>query len=366
MKRLDLNGRDGLAGELERLIHAVDFYVASIADDLPVIIDQRRMLTPAPTPTRPLIARIRNFIGDVVLLIPALERLQAAGYDLRLVGKPWAASLLEAYGWPVTRYPKGFSQRRATLQQVAEPLRTLDPGFASRMNAITFATSFSSALDMRAAGLKPFGYAVEGRGILLTKSAPIVYGEHALESYWRLTSHFLNDQAPPPDAVKLRISAAADLGAKNALDAAAGVKAGYIVLVPFAGGTFEKLGKKWPHFAALAAALAATGRDIVMAPGPDEMDAARAVCPTAKLLPKLELGPYAAVMRDAALTISNDTGPGHMAASVGGNLLSVLGPTKIEQWGPRGPNVTVVQRYPEWPSVATVSERALSLLAVAG
>ena len=313
------------------------------------------------TPSRSLIVRIRNFIGDVVLLVPALERLQQAGCDLHLVGKPWAASLLEAYGWPVTPYPKGFSERRATLKNVAEPLAALDPSFHSRMNAITFATSFSSALDMRAAGLKAFGYAVEGRSLLLAKSAPIVYGEHALDSYWRLTSHFLNDQTPPPHAVQLRISAAADDAARAALTAA-GVRPGYIVLVPFAGGTFEKLDKKWPHFAALATALTATGRDIVMAPGPDEMDAAQGVCPSAKLLPKLELGPYAAVLRDAALTISNDTGPGHMAASVGGKLLSVLGPTKIEQWGPRGPNVTVVQRYPEWPSAASVSERALSLL----
>ncbi len=313
---------------------------------------------------RPLIARIRNFIGDVVLLIPALERLQRAGYELHLVGKPWATSLLEAYGWPVTRYPKGFSERRATLKRATEPLRALDPGFASRINAITFATSFSSALDMRAAGLSPFGFAVEGRSILLTKSAPIVYGEHALESYWRLTSHFLNDQAPPPAAVELQISAAADLAALSALKAA-GVKRGYIVLVPFAGGTFEKLDKKWPHFAALASALTSTGRDIVMAPGPDELDAARTICPGARLLPKLELGPYAAVLRDAALTISNDTGPGHMAASVGGTLLSVLGPTKIEQWGPRGPQVTVVQRYPDWPSVGMVAERASSLLAAA-
>ena len=314
-----------------------------------------------PTPSRPLIARIRNFIGDVVQLVPALERLQRAGYDLHLVGKPWAMSLLAAYNWPVTRYPKGFSQRRAALKNVAKPLRAHDPGFASRMNAITFATSFSSALDMRAAGLKPFGYAVEGRSLLLTKAATIVYGEHALDSYWRLTSHFLNDQTPPPEAVKLRISAAADLAAGAALNAA-GVKPGYIVLVPFAGGTFEKLDKKWPHFVGLAHALAATGRDIVMAPGPDEMEAARAVCSTAKLLPKLALGPYAAVMRDAALTISNDTGPGHMAASVGGNLLSVLGPTKVEQWGPRGPRVTIVQRYPEWPSAEMVSTRALSLM----
>ena len=318
-----------------------------------------------PSTPRPLICRIRNFIGDVVLLIPALERLQRAGYELHLVGKPWANSLLEGYGWQITRYPKTFSERRATLKQVAVPLRLKDPTFNARINALTFATSFSSALDMRAAGLKPFGYAVEARSLLLNRSAPIVYGEHAIDSYWRLTSHFLNDQSPPPDAVKLRISSVADRLASVAL-ASAGVRPGYVVLVPFAGGTFEKMDKKWPHFKALADALAATGRDIVMAPGPDEMEAARAVCPTAKLLPKLELGPYAAVMRDAALTISNDTGPGHMAASVGGHLLSVLGPTKAEQWGPRGPRVSVLQRYPEWPTTDAVAARAASLLAASG
>ena len=319
------------------------------------------MQAPASPPPRPLICRIRNFIGDVVLLIPALERLQRAGYELHLVGKPWANSLLEAYGWPITRYPKTFSERRETLKRVAAPLRLNDPTFDARINAITFATSFSSALDMRTAGLKPFGYAVEGRSLLLKKTAPIVYGEHAIDSYWRLTSHFLNDATPPPASVTLHVSANADRVAAEAL-VGAGVRPRYVVLVPFAGGTFEKLDKKWPHFAALATALATSGRDIVMAPGPDEMDAARAICPTAKLLPGLALGPYSAVLRDAALTISNDTGPGHMAASVGGNVLSVLGPTKVEQWGPRGARVNVIQRYPEWPSVDSVAERALSLM----
>ena len=313
------------------------------------------------SPPRPLIVRIRNFIGDVVLGVPALERLQQAGYELHLVGKPWAKSLLEAYGWPVTRYPKAFGERRSTLAQIARPLLAKDPTFGHRVNAVTFATSFSSALDMRFAGLKPFGYAVEGRSFLLAKSTPIVYGEHALDSYWRLTSALLNDDTPNPKAVQLNVSESANEAARAAL-ASAGVRPGYVVLVPFAGGTFEKLDKKWPHFAGLATRLAASGRDLVMAPGPDEMDIARAVAPQAKLLPKLDLGPYCAVLRDAALTIANDTGPGHMAASVGGWLLSVLGPTKIEQWGPRGPHVTIVQSYPEWPSVDAVANAALSLL----
>ena len=340
----------------------------------PSLIDERRLpapASPAPKPMtdtsspRPLIVRIRNFIGDVVLGVPALERLQRAGYELHLVGKPWAKSLLEAYGWPVMRYPKSFSERRAMLKQIAQPLRAKDATFGQRVNAVTFATSFSSALDMRFAGLKPFAYAVEGRSFLLSKSAPIVYGEHALDSYWRLTSALLNDNAPNPYAVQLKLSDNANEAARAALESA-GVRPNYIVLVPFAGGTFEKLDKKWPHFAQLAerlaAQLATSGRDLVMAPGPDEMDIARAISPQAKLLPKLDLGPYCAVLRDAALTIANDTGPGHMAASVGGRLLSVLGPTKIEQWGPRGPQVTIVQSYPEWPSVTTVAEAASSLL----
>ena len=310
---------------------------------------------------RPLIVRIRNFIGDVVLGVPALERLERAGYELHLVGKPWAKSLLEAYGWPVTRYPKSFSERRELLAQVALPLRAGDATFDRRVNAVTFATSFSSALDMRFAGLKPFGYAVEGRSFLLKKSASIVYGEHALDSYWRLTSALLNDNTPNPSAVQLKISNHANEAARTALQSA-GVRSGYIVLVPFAGGTFEKLDKKWPHFAQLAEHLASAGRDLVMAPGPDEMDIARTIAPQAKLLPKLDLGPYCAMLRDAALTIANDTGPGHMAASVGGRLLSVLGPTKIEQWGPRGPHVTIVQRYPEWPSVGAVVDAASPLL----
>ncbi len=143
---------------------------------------------------RPLIVRIRNFIGDVVLSVPALERLHNAGYELHLVGKPWARSLLEAYGWPVTAYPKTFSARRAVLHDVAAPLRLADPGFDQRVNAVTFATSFSSALDMRTAGLRPFGFAVEGRSFLLKRTAKIVYGEHALDSYWRLTGALLNDK----------------------------------------------------------------------------------------------------------------------------------------------------------------------------
>jgi len=36
---------------------------------------------------RPLIVRLRNWVGDVVLTVPALRPLQSHGYELELVGK---------------------------------------------------------------------------------------------------------------------------------------------------------------------------------------------------------------------------------------------------------------------------------------
>ncbi|MGL5005205.1 MAG: hypothetical protein ACRDAM_19865, partial [Casimicrobium sp.] len=57
------------------------------------------------SPRKPLVVRLRNFIGDVVLMIPALERLEAAGYELHCGGNGWATSLLEGHGWSVASYP---------------------------------------------------------------------------------------------------------------------------------------------------------------------------------------------------------------------------------------------------------------------
>jgi heptosyltransferase II len=302
-------------------------------------------------------------------MIPALERLEAAGYELHCVGKGWANSLLEGHGWSVRPYPKNFRERVRLLREMKQSIvhPPIAPRGARNIDAITFATSFSSAMDMRFAGLRPFGYAVEGRSIFLARSASIVYGEHAMHSYWRLAGTLLGDiSSPPPAQANMRISRAAEEAAERALDAA-GVKPGYVVAVPFAGGTFEKLDKKWPEFAPFVEQLIAqTGRDVVLAPGPDEVETSKQHFPRAKLLTGLALGPYAAVMQRAALTISNDTGPGHMAASVGGKLLSVLGPTKREQWGALGTRVSIIQDLPprdtQWPDIERVKNEAMKHL----
>jgi heptosyltransferase-2 len=75
----------------------------------------------------------------------------------------------------------------------------------------------------------------------------------------------------------------------------------------------------------------------------------------------VKLGTYGAILQRAALLVSNDTGPGHLAAAVGAPVISVLGPTKPEQWAPWGPTVSIVQlrQSPEtiaWPTPEQVMD----------
>ena len=138
------------------------------------------------------------------------------------------------------------------------------------------------------------------------------------------------------------------------------LRPGYVVLCPFAGGTFEKLDKSWPAFPQLAGqALPSLGRDLLVCPGPgeEEAQAARdyAGC---RIATGVGLGAYAALLRDAALVIANDTGPGHLAAAVGAPLLSVLGPTDPARWGAVGPTVRLLRRETGWPAADEVLAQA--------
>jgi len=319
--------------------------------------------------SRPLIVRLRNWVGDVILGVPALKLLAAHGYQLQLVGKGWAAALLAGEGWPTQARAHGLRAQVQQLRRLRAAARAADPTFDRRDNAMVLPTSFSSALEMRLAGLRAVGYAQEARGLLLTRSEPITYGGHALVSYWELACRFLRITQPPPREIGLQ-TAAADSAQADALLRARGIDAGFVVICPFAGGTFEKLDKTWPQFPQFTRGLLSTGRQVVACPGPGEEAVLREHYPGVAALEGVKLGAYGAILRRAALLVSNDTGPAHLAAAVGARVLSVLGPTKPEQWAPWGPTVSIVRRPqpPDqivWPVVDEVMEHARPLLASA-
>ncbi len=315
-------------------------------------------------PGRPMIVRLRNWVGDVVLSTPVLQRLQAQGHPLTLVGKGWAGELLAGFGWPVLRLGATHRERVAQLAQWRHEAAQDRWGSPRGINAISFPYSASSALEMRLAGLKAIGYDGEGRAGLLHRSWPrprLGQAGHELEVYWRLGQRLLGSDEAPPAALQWQVSALHQARAQ-ALMQANGLTPGFVMLCPFAGGTFEGQEKRWPHFEAFArAALQRTTRPLVVCPGPGEEVEAAQQYPGAVVLPRVDLGTCAALMQQAAVMVSNDTGPGHLAAAVGAPLVSVLGPTEPGHWGAWGPSVRVVRHWPRWPTVHevwTVTEAA--------
>jgi len=317
---------------------------------------------PLPPPARPLIVRLRNWVGDVTLGLPTLQRLADAGYNPRLIGKGWARDLLAGHGWPAHTLPKTLTARVAQLRALKREALAEDPGFGRRLNAVCFPYSFGSALEMRLAGLKAIGHAYEGRSLLLSRSVARPQSMHELEVYWHLGSALLGADAPPPATLGLRPSAQHLAQARSLLQAS-GVRPGYIVVCPFAGGTWAGEDKTWPDFADFVAKdLPAFGRDVLICPGPGEEGLAREKFASARLLPGVGLGAYAALLQQAALMISNDTGPGHMAAAVGTPLISVLGPSDPDLWRAWGPAVFLLQGESGWPTRANVAVAVATVL----
>jgi len=127
---------------------------------------------------------------------------------------------------------------------------------------------------------------------------------------------------------------------------AAGTKQ-YAVLNP--GAAWPN--KRWPpeRFGALAAALRErTGLPSLITWGPSERELADAIVSAssgaASPAPPTTIGDLAVLLRDAALVVSGDTGPLHIAAAMGTPLVGLYGPTWPERNGPWDPNDVVISR----------------------
>jgi lipopolysaccharide heptosyltransferase I len=123
-----------------------------------------------------------------------------------------------------------------------------------------------------------------------------------------------------------------------------------------AGGSFALLNpgaawpnKRWPpdRLAAVARTLAGRhGLRSVVLWGPGEHALAETVVAAAGgaaiISPATSIADVVALARAAAVMVSGDTGPTHIAAAVGTPLVGIFGPTRPERNGPwRGDDVTV-------------------------
>ena len=124
----------------------------------------------------------------------------------------------------------------------------------------------------------------------------------------------------------------------------------FVVLHAEAGRRGEPR-RRWSqeHYIALADALVENyGVQIVLTGAPDEVRiseeiAARTQHRAVVLAGKTDVNQLAALFADAALVVSGNCGPMHLAAATGTAVIGLHGPTHAAQWGPWSRNAGIVR-----------------------
>jgi lipopolysaccharide heptosyltransferase II len=281
-----------------------------------------------------------NWIGDSVMSLPFLRALKAAhpGDGLAVLARRGPAAIFRAEGSAgEVLERRGFPADVAALRR-----RRFD-------EAWLLPNSLRAAVYARFSGApRRIGYATDRRGPLLTRAlaapAPTI---HQLRDYDTLLE--AEGIAPDREAPRLPIPEAAALKAREVL-AAAGLSGDRLVLL--APGSAVAQTKRWPfgRFAALGDRLAERRFLCAVVIGPGESELGARVSRAARApLPVLgaDLDPVelAAVLKQARLVVSNDSGPMHLAAAVGTPVVALFGPTDPGRTAPSGAPSRILDRY---------------------
>jgi lipopolysaccharide heptosyltransferase I len=184
----------------------------------------------------------------------------------------------------------------------------------------------------------------EGAWVAYTHRIPVPTLEaHAVDRYLWLGPLLGLDDGPPE--FRVPVPAAADRRVEGLLAEGGLTGRPLAVLVP---GTLWET-KHWQPegFAGVARHLSATGRAVVLAGTAHDRDRCRiiaAACPGAlDLSGRTSLSELAALIRRAAVCVTNDSGSMHLTVALGRPVVSVFGPTDPVWIGPYGRPLAVVR-----------------------
>lgn len=292
-----------------------------------------------------LIVRLPNWVGDVIMALPALQALQQSGLTLHLVGKPWITDLLAGTDMDLVPLPRDFIQSIKTLTRLE----------SSKMLLMT--NSFSSAGMARLAGKKISGYKTDGRSILLNAGMVKTRGQHEVQYFWDIARFMLQSwfKALPwpqdiPNKLSLPFCLTTQTRVKQRLHQAK-ITSPFWVLCPFAQGTNQQGESKiWPHWREFINQL--SPKTLVVCPGKNEASLCAELGTGVTVLADLNLQEYAAVLSQAERVIANDSGPMHIAAAVGVDTLGIFGvsdPHRTRPWGG-----DYIGDKDHWPSLSSV------------
>ncbi len=273
-----------------------------------------------------------NFLGDLVLTLPALAALRAAYPDaeITLLGAPWHAELLEGRPgpwdrvvvvppWPGVRDAPGASRdsaevRRFLAGQRAErhDLALQLHGGGGNSNPLVAALGARLTAGARDTGAPP-----------LDRWLPYTADQHEVLRCLELVG--LVGAVPVTLEPRLPVTAADAAAADDVLPA------GPEPLVALHPGAQDPR-RRWPAgcFAALVGDLASAGaRVVLVGAGEDDRAAAeeiraRTAAPVLDLVGRLSRGALAGVLARCRVVVANDSGPRHLAEAVGTATVGVF------------------------------------------
>ena len=292
------------------------------------------------------LVRATNWVGDVVLSLPAVRALRAADPKgaLAVLARPWVAELyrlLPEVNEVLVDESKGSEADSKARERLALEIR------AGRFDrAIVLPTSFETAWMLARAGVpERIGYRGELRGALLTRAVRLFLGpgEHQVWKHLRLAAAAGAPLPAAPD-VSWPVSGALREAARARL-AEAGWKGGPLAAAHVA--SFAHAAKRWDlaRFAAVFDALAARhGLAIVLLGSAGEKAvnaeaASRAKARVFDLSGATTLPEALGILAEARLFLGNDSGLAHLASAAGTPAVVVFGstdPDATRPWdGPR-------------------------------
>ena len=303
------------------------------------------MISNRPTPGGTLI-RLPNWVGDIMMALPALGALRAAFPDERLVGmaRPEHAELAKRISYlddVVFAPPRTGGSRPVAAWTVIRMLRR--SGFEK---AVLLAPSFEAAVTAWLAGIPVrVGHDTDHRRALLTN--PVAVRErHRVDDFLDVvdevgaTSIPIGTTPTPSDGEGLVLTAA-DRAYADRLFQRVGFDADARPV--FVNPAAAKTPRAWAsdRFRGLADGLVERhpGTSVLVHDHPPfEAPEGWPERPSVRLVRGASLTELAAVMERCAVYVGNDSGPMHIAAALGLPTVGIYGSSSPTRTSPRSPN----------------------------
>jgi len=262
-------------------------------------------------------------IGDCVMAVPAAHAMHQAGYDVDWVCGQTVAPVLQLYPWINVHAVDDRALLRGGFAERGRAMLDLWCVLMKRNYDVCATLYYDRRYKLLALPVRA------RRKVMLSKidrATMLLPGRHHTDEYARILSGRKDDETPtqlaPVQATGLPPLPFPPVEGKAR-----------IVLVP--GGARNMLRddalRRWPveSYVTLAELLLAHGREVVLTGGPDDAWTSPSFegLGVTDLIGKLSLVETLSLLDSAAVTVTHDTGPLHLAGITRTGLVTIFGPT---------------------------------------